>query len=132
MARPKSEEEKPLTDTELQIMNILWSLGGGSVHDVLEQLNSSQNKNYAYTTVSTLLRVLEKKDAVKSEKEGRGHRYYSKIKKQDYQKKATNHLVDNVYEGEAAALIKNLLGHAKLTQEELYEVKKILNRQDDK
>ena len=71
MARPRSEENKPLTDTEIQIMNILWEIGDGTVHDVLEELSKALKKKYAYTTASTLLRVLEKKGAVTSKKAGR-------------------------------------------------------------
>ena len=126
MARPRSEENKPLTDTEIQIMNILWEIGDGTVHDVLEELSKALKKKYAYTTASTLLRVLEKKGAVTSKKAGRGHTYKPAIKKENYQTKATKHLVQNVFSGEPAALIKNLLGNSKLTLQELKEVQKIL------
>lgn len=127
MARPKSEENKSLTETELQIMNVLWGLESGTVHDVSEELQASQGKEYAYTTVSTLLRVLEKKDFVHSEKEGRGHRYYPALKRSQYQKKVTKHLVENVFEGEKTSLIRNLLGSGSLTEEELREIRQFLN-----
>jgi predicted transcriptional regulator len=132
MARPKSEEQKTLTDTEIQIMNILWDIGDGTVHNVLEGLISAQGKDYAYTTVSTLLRVLEKKGVVSSQKEGRGHRYSPAIPKEKYQKKATDHLVENVFSGERTALIRNLLGSAKLSKEELAEVKALLEEEAQK
>lgn len=132
MARPKNEEQKTLTDTEIQIMNILWELKDGTVHDVLESLIYTQGKDYAYTTVSTLLRVLEKKGVVSSQKEGRGHRYSPAIPKEKYQKKATDHLVDNVFSGKRTALIRNLLGSSKLTIEELAEVKELLNKEVQK
>lgn len=132
MARPKNEEQKTLTDTEIQIMNVLWELESGTVHDVLEGLLASNGKDYAYTTVSTLLRVLEKKQVVQSQKEGRGHRYSPSIDKEKYQKKATDHLVENVFSGERTALIRNLLGNSKLSKEELAEVKALLNERGGK
>lgn len=132
MARPKSEEQKTLTDTEIQIMNILWEIESGTVHDVLENLVVSQGKEYAYTTVSTLLRVLEKKQVVSSQKEGRGHRYSPSIQREKYQKKATDHLVDSVFLGERTALIRNLLGNSKLTVGELAEVKALLEEKAKK
>ena len=132
MARPKNEEQRTLTDTEIQIMNILWELKDGTVHDVLESLICTQGKDYAYTTVSTLLRVLEKKGVVSSQKEGRGHRYSPTIPKEKYQKKAMDHLVDNVFSGRRTALIRNLLGSSKLTKEELAEVKELLNKEVQK
>ena len=111
MARPKGGSDRSLTTAELQIMNLLWEMKSATVHDILERLNGEQNKDYAYTTVSTLLRVLEKKSVVSSEKEGRGHRYFPRLKQKEYRQRATEHLVQNVYQNEKGALIKNLLGH---------------------
>lgn len=131
MARPKSEEEKPLTDAEIQVMNVLWEKGSGTVHEVLENLVAGSSKDYAYTTVSTMLRVLEKKGVVESHKEGRGHRYLPKIDKINYQNKATEHLVNNVFAGEKTALILNLLGSGNLSAKELVEVKEFLKKKAD-
>ena len=131
MARPKSEEKKALTDIELQLMNILWRLEGATVHEVLESLEKSQKKDYAYTTVSTMLRILEKKEFVRSEKEGRGHRYFPKVEKDDYQEKALGQMVEQVFSGQPSTLIKNLLGQAKLTSEELAEIQKMIEEQND-
>lgn len=130
MARPKSDDNKPLTDAELQIMNVLWEQGTGTVHEVLESL--SADKDYAYTTVSTMLRVLEKKGAVRSQKEGRGHRYQAAIEKGKYQNRATEHLVKNVFQGEKTALIKNLLGSSALSKAELDEVRQLLKEKGKK
>ncbi|MCB0408552.1 MAG: BlaI/MecI/CopY family transcriptional regulator [Bdellovibrionales bacterium] len=127
MARPKDETEKPLTDTELLIMNALWDLKAGTVNDVSERISKEQGKDYAYTTVSTLLRILEKKSVVQSQKEGRGHKYFPLIQKENYQQKATHHLVENVFSGEATQLIRNLLGNSQFSKEELSEIKKLLD-----
>ena len=127
MARPKNEEDKPLTDTEIQIMNVIWEQGSGTVHEVIEQLKIENDKDYAYTTVSTMLRILEKKQALSSVKEGRGHRYTPKIKQEGYQKKAAKHLLKNVFQGQRTRLIKNLLGSAKISKDELNEIKKLID-----
>ena len=128
MARPKDDGDKPLTDVELQVMNVLWSCEKASVHQVLDVLNHNGKRDYAYTTVSTLLRVLEKKGVVGSEKVGRGHLYFAQVQKENYQEKAAKHLVTNVFEGSATNLIRNLLGTEKLTQEELAEVQQLLSK----
>ncbi|MAE74821.1 MAG: transcriptional regulator [Bdellovibrionaceae bacterium] len=127
MARPRREEDKPLTDTEIQIMNVLWDLGAVTVHDVQEALNQQQGKEYAYTTVSTMLRVLEKKSVVRSEKQGRGHIYSAGIAQKDYQKKATDHLVEQVFSGSRSDLLKNLLGAGALSAKDLNEVRELLD-----
>lgn len=126
MARPKKENKKNLTEAELQIMNILWSKKDMSVHEVLDALIETSNKKYAYTTVSTTLRVLEKKEVVESYQEGRGHRYKAIIDKESYQKKATHHFVNSMFDGKESALIKSLLGGSNISKEELKEVKEYL------
>ena len=127
MARPKNEQRKSLTEAETLVMNVLWDLESATVHSVLETLNDVQSKDYAYTTVSTILRVLEKKGFVERQKQGRGHIYLPLMKKSEYQEQATQILVNSVFSGERTALIRNLLGDAKLTEEDLAEVKALLH-----
>lgn len=126
MARPVSNSDRLLTAIELQVMKILWKQGERSVHQVQERLNLSADKDYAYTTVSTMLRVLEKKGAVVSRKQGRGHLYSSQIDKEEYQQKATTDLVESVYSGEASQLICNLLGSEELTGDDIKAIKKLI------
>ena len=71
--------EKLLTEVELELMTILWKKGEGSVADVIEGL--PKDRNLAYTSVSTILRILEQKGALKTRKEGRGHVYIPALKK---------------------------------------------------
>ena len=68
--RPKSQE---LTPAELEIMQILWTRGKGFVNDVIEILPEPKP---AYNTVSTVLRVLEKKGFVGYKAYGKSHEYY--------------------------------------------------------
>lgn len=132
MARPKKEEDKSLTTVELQVMNILWQKGSCNVHEVQEALIQKQHKDYAYTTVSTLLRILEKKSIVKSQKEGRGHIYTPLMTQNQYQKTVTHHLVEQVYNGKKTHLILNLLGQAQFSSQELNEIQKIIQQKSDK
>ena len=73
MARPKSTPGKRLTEVELELMSILWRLQGGSVGDVMSAL--PRERALAYTSVSTILRILEGKGVLAARKEGRGHVY---------------------------------------------------------
>ena len=132
MARPKSDSNKQLTDVELQIMNILWRLSEASVHQVLDELTKVASKDYAYTTVSTLLRVLEKKQVVGSKKQGRGHLYFPVVERSRYQSVATDHLVKNVFSGQKQALVLNLLGRGEISAQELKEIKQFIESQEQK
>ena len=124
-AKSKNKNEKLLTDVELELMNILWRLGEGSVNDVLAEL--PRERQLAYTSVSTILRILEQKEVLGSRKHGRGHIYTPCIKKDDYESKTVTHLVDKVFEGEPSALVLRLLDTTKLSEEDLKEIKKMLN-----
>jgi len=123
--KSKNKIEKLLTDVELELMNILWRLGEGSVNDVLEEL--PRERKLAYTSVSTILRILEQKEVLSSRKQGRGHIYIPLIKKNEYESKTVKHLVDKVFEGEPSALVLRLLDTKKLSAEDLSEIKKMLN-----
>ena len=117
-----AQPEKLLTETELELMNILWKLGEGSVSDVQAQL--SLQRDLAYTSISTILRILEQKEVVKTRKEGRGHIYIPLIKKQDYESKTVKHMVEKVFSGAPTALVRQLLD--SVSQKELEEIKAMI------
>lgn len=113
-----------LTETELELMGILWSLEEASVAQVINAL--PKERELAYTSVSTILRILEQKGVLKSRKEGRGHIYIPLLKKTDYEKRALKHVVDNVFEGTPVALVKRLLGSSTISSKELDDIKKLI------
>lgn len=125
MKKSKSEN-KMLTDVELELMTILWKLGEGTVSDVMEGL--SKNRDLAYTSVSTILRILEQKDILKTRKEGRGHIYTPLLKKTEYEIKAVKHVVDRVFEGTPVALVRQLLDTVELDKESLNELKILIEK----
>lgn len=96
-AKGANRQSKLLTETELELMTILWKLGEGSVSEVLEQL--SQERDLAYTSVSTILRILEQKGILDTRKEGRGHIYTPLVTKSDYEIRTVKHVVDRVFNG---------------------------------
>lgn len=122
----KKIESKLLTETELELMSILWKLGQGSVNEVLAEL--PQERDLAYTSVSTILRILEQKKVLASRKEGRGHIYLPLIKKEEYESTSLHHLVSKVFDGEPSTLVKRLIESKDLDAEELKEIKKLLNQ----
>ncbi|MCM2323596.1 MAG: BlaI/MecI/CopY family transcriptional regulator [Oligoflexia bacterium] len=131
MKKTKSgSSEKLLTDVELELMNILWSLGEGAVSDVLEKLPAG--RELAYTSVSTILRILEQKGVLKARKEGRGHVYVPVLKKPDYEAKAVKHVVEKVFEGTPVALVRQLLNTVDLGPAELEELKSLLSKTGDR
>jgi len=122
--------EKLLTDVELELMTILWRLGEGSVADVLEHL--PEGRNLAYTSVSTILRILEQKKTVKARKEGRGHIYVPILKKTDYEARTVKHVVDRVFGGTPVALVRQLLDTMDVSASDLEELKKLISNSGGK
>lgn len=122
----EKQKSKLLTDVELELMTILWRLGEGSVTSVMAEL--PEGRDLAYTSVSTILRILEQKQILKTRKEGRGHIYIPLLSKKDYEAKTVRHVVDNVFEGAPITLIRTLLDTVNLDDEELEDIKKIIEK----
>jgi BlaI family transcriptional regulator, penicillinase repressor len=119
-------DTKRLTDVELELMTILWRLGEGSVNDVIGEL--PRERELAYTSVSTILRILETKCVLEARKEGRGHVYVPQFGKADYEARVVRDVVERVFQGVPLALVRQLLDSGELTDTDLREVRKLLGR----
>ena len=128
-ASPTSSD-KMLTEVELELMTVLWRLGEGSVNDVMAEL--SKERDLAYTSISTILRILEQKKIVTTRKEGRGHVYIPALAKTDYEAKTVKHVVDKVFDGApiamVGALVKHLLDSGDVSDQDLAEIKALLEK----
>ena len=122
--------EKLLTDVELELMSILWRLGEGAVSQVMAEL--PKGRNLAYTSVSTILRILEQKEVLKARKEGRGHVYIPVLKKDEYEAKTLRHVVNRVFDGTPVALVKQLLGSVPVSENEIDEIKSLIESWNQK
>ena len=120
--------EKPLTATELEMMNVLWRIAPASVHQVVEALRPQ--RHLAYTSVSTIVRILEQKGYVRSRKEGRGHLYEPTIQKEAYQIASLQHLVSNVFDGTPRLLVQRLVDSEQLNPEALDEIRRALRKKE--
>ncbi|MFN8943895.1 MAG: BlaI/MecI/CopY family transcriptional regulator [Pseudobdellovibrionaceae bacterium] len=125
-AKNKETDGKLLTETELELMTILWRLGEGSVADVIEQL--PKERDLAYTSVSTIMRILEQKEILKTRKEGRGHIYTPQLKKNDFEAKTVKHVVERVFDGTPVALVRQLLDSVKFDEKDLKELRKLIDQ----
>lgn len=126
MAKKKDEpSSKVLTPVELELMTALWKRGPCSVHDVLSVL--PRERTLAYTSVSTVLRILEQKGFVESRKEGRGHLYAPRLSKVDYEAFSLEQMVTRVFDGTPAALVRRLLETRGLSQDDLKEIQTLLD-----
>jgi predicted transcriptional regulator len=117
-----------LTDREADVMRALWENGPSLVAEVRQRLND----DLAYTTVLTVLRVLEDKGYVNHEEEGRGHRYFAVIKEQAARKNAVQHLTDKLFKGSSELLFSHLVSEQKLTSEQIGRMRRVLAERSGK
>lgn len=123
MARPASETLTPL---ELDIMKVLWHSGPSTVQSVQEIL--SADRPLAYTSVQTMLNVLEKKGKVKRSKKDRAHVYEAKVSRESAVKRSVDEVIDRLFGGSAGALMMNLLETRNLSEDKLSELEEMLRR----
>ena len=124
---PKSQ--RLLTETELEMMNVVWHMGQATVNEVLEALRKS--RKLAYTSVSTILRILEQKEILTSRKDGRGHVYRPRLSKEAYEARSLNHLVERVFDGEPSAVVRCLLEAKGVNREDLKNIRDLLEERLD-
>ncbi len=116
--------EKLLTEVELELMSAVWRLERCSVREVLDSL--PRERDLAYTSVATVMKILEDKGIVKSEKKEKSHTYVPLLSKEDYEKKALKHITEKVFEGNPSSMVMRLLDEAELSKEELQQIRKTL------
>ncbi len=111
------------TDRELDIMGVLWDRGPATVAEVREALEDE----LAYTTVLTVLRVLEEKGYVGHEEEGRAHRYHPLVERQAAGKSALRRLTRKLFKGSPEMLLTHLVSDRKLSEDEIRRMRKLLD-----
>jgi predicted transcriptional regulator len=120
-----------LTDVELEFMTELWALGEGSVRDVLDRL--PPERNLAYTSGATILRILDDKGFVESRKQGKTLVYSPLLEKNKYQARSLQNLSRTLFDDTPAALVARLVDDAGLTASDLEDIRALVERrlQDD-
>ena len=113
------------TDRELDVMKVLWRHGPATVADVRRQLDD----DLAYTTVLTVLRILEEKGHVGHKEAGKAHRYFAKVQESAARKSALSKMVDRVFGGSAEALLTHLVAERDLSAEELKRLRAFMDEQ---
>lgn len=119
--------ERLLTEVELELMSILWRLGSGSVREVMAEL-PPERKGLAYTSVSTVLRILEQKGFVRSTASGKSHLYAPALKKAEYESRNLRHLVGGLFEGDPASLVRRLVDATPISADDLQELRDLLDQ----
>ena len=115
-----------LGQLQLQVMEVIWRLGRGTVADVHNVL--SRKRKIAYTTVLTTLRALERRGAVRHDQSGKAYVYEPTVSRDDHASSSVDRLVKDLFDGRREKLLSHLLGAKRVGRKELAEIRRMLAR----
>ena len=115
-----------LTEVELEFMTVLWQIGQGTVRDLIAKL--AVDRNLAYTSAATIMRILEQKNFVTSVKEGKTFVYTPVLAKNAYQSRSLKNLSVKLFDDTPASLVARLVDDDGLSEQALEEIRALLDR----
>ena len=121
---PKMSLLRP-TDTELDILRVLWQRGPSTVREVQETMN--EMKPTGYTTVLKMLQIMTDKGLVRRDERQRAHVYEAKLAQEQTQRQIVTDLLERVFDGSATSLVMQALAtKKKASDKELAEIRKMI------
>ena len=117
-----------LTEQELEIMKIVWAREVSTVRDVYETL--LERRKIAYTTVMTMMKILEQKKYLRKTQEDRAYVYRPAKPKNQVIKSMVREFVNRVFNGSAEPLLVHLIEDQKLSEKELEEIARMIRREE--
>ena len=121
----KKQTPKP-TDSELEILGVLWQNGASTVKTVNEKLN--EKREVGYTTTLKFLQIMYEKGLVERDENERSHIYKPVIKESEMQKVLLDKLLESAFNGSAANLVMQTLGNSKTSKDELQQIREYINK----
>lgn len=116
------------TDSELQILRVLWKLGRGTV----KQVHAALGENAAYTTVLTFLQNMTEKGIVKRDETSRAHVYEPAYSQEKTQQALIRNLMRKAFEGSSAHLVVQALSSQTISKKELEKIRDLIDQLEKK
>jgi BlaI family penicillinase repressor len=113
------------TDRELEALKILWQRGERTVRDVWQEMTAAEN-DLAYTTVLSLLQVMEEKGLVGHKRIGKAYAYFAKIRREPTVRKLAGGFLDKVFDGAVDEYLVHVLGSRTLHEAELVRLEAMI------
>lgn len=117
---------KELTKAEEQLMQILWKRKKGFVNDLLDDFPDPKP---AYNTVSTIIRILEKKGFVKHRAYGKTHEYYPVVSKEIYTRNLMGGLIKNYFDNSFKSMVSFFTRDQSISDEEIDEIMQMIENE---
>jgi predicted transcriptional regulator len=116
-----------LTKTEERIMQALWDIGPAFVKDIIEKLPDEPKP--PYNTISSVVRLLEKKGYVGYKAYGKTYEYFPLISKTEYRKYTFGKLFKDYFDGSAESLLSFMVKEENLSEDDINQIKNLINKQ---
>ncbi|MBA4148596.1 MAG: BlaI/MecI/CopY family transcriptional regulator [Verrucomicrobia bacterium] len=115
---------------EMQVLSVLWQRGPSTVREVLDAM--PDGKTRAYTTILSVIQVMEKKGLLSHVAEGNAHVYKARVTRDKIAGPLLRNLVSQVFGGNAATALQHLLSGKTVEREELDEIKRLISEHEQK
>lgn len=119
------KQTKP-TDSELEILQVLWEKGEASVREVHDVLLKS--KDIGYTTTLKIMQIMNEKGLLVRDGSAKTHIYKANVNREQTQQRLLDKMIDTVFNGSSSQLIIQALGNHKASEEELDEIQAYLDK----
>lgn len=119
--------DKP-TESELEILKVLWSEGPSTVRDVNNALNTI--REIGYTTTLKIMQIMTQKGSVKRDESSRTHVYSAAVKEAEIKDAMIDRLMDTAFSGSASQLVMQALGRGKTSPQELEKIKALIEKME--
>ena len=113
------------TDSELEILHVLWKQGPRTVRQVNDELG--QQREIGYTTTLKLMQIMHEKGLLTRSEEAKSHVYTAALGEQEARQTMIDRFLKTTFRGSASQLVMQVLGRHKASASELDEIKKLLN-----
>jgi BlaI family penicillinase repressor len=120
------EPEAPLTPQELEIMKVIWQTGSATVRDVYEKLLT--HRRIAYTSVMTMMNVLERKGHLRKETGEKAFLYVPTAPRKSVLGSMAGEFLDRVFNGSAVPLLQYLIEDDRLSEADRLEIQRLLKQ----
>ncbi len=116
------------TDSELEVMQLLWECGPLTVRTLNDKLN--EHRKVGYTTTLKIMQIMTEKGLLVRNTENRSHIYTSTLLPEEVQSSVLDHVIKTVFRGNRSSLILQALGNHTTSSEELDEIKALIKKME--
>ena len=124
---PKEKDERTLTKSEMEVMNILWDSGKGmTTHDIIDKYPEPKP---AYSTIATFLKILTVKEFVSSRKLSEGNKtlvFFPRVSRETYTKRVMKDVKNSLFAGSLKSMLSYFAQQEEVSEEDLEEIIKMI------